>query len=153
MASSPLLAWPLSDDVAQRWATFLKSLSQVGLVNIINETKAGDPDLERKIVTEGFGYGQQLGRIVDVLEVLIRHTKDLGLEEVLKPEERKSFDQFADMAAKIDEMKVGQLSLSEDGLDAFLRRMEILRDRDSKVYKAVRKQLDRLHERLKAEDG
>ncbi len=153
MATNPLLAWPLSGDVAQWWATFFKSMSQVGLVNIIQQTQTKDPDLERKIVTEGFGYGQQLGRVVDVLEVLVRHSKDLGLEQVLEPEERKSFQQFIEMAAKIDEMKVGQVSLSDDGLDAFVRRMRVLRDRDSKVYKAVRKQLDRLQERLMAEDG
>jgi hypothetical protein len=122
MASNPFLAWPLSGDVAQAWATFFKSMSQVGLVNIIQQTQTKDPDLERKIVTDGFGYGQQLGRIVDALEVLIRHAKDLRLEKVLEPEEKECFEQFAEMAAKIDEMKVGGVPLSADGLDAFVRR-------------------------------
>ncbi len=127
MANNPFLTWPLGGDVAQTWATFLKSMSQVGLVNIIQQMETKDPALEQRIVTEGFSYGKQIGRIADALEVLIRHAKDGGLENLLEPEEKKSFEQFAEMVAKIDEMKVGGVPLSEEGLDAFVRRMKILR--------------------------
>jgi hypothetical protein len=85
--------------------------------------------------------------------VLIRHAKDLRLEKVLEPEEKECFERFAEMAAKIDEMKVGGVPLSADGLDAFVRRVKTLKERDPKDYATVRRQIDQLRERLEADDG
>lgn len=146
MSSNYLL--PFSGDVMQAWATMYRSMTQVGLINVISQMEAGDPDLERKIVTEGFSYGRQLGRIIDALEVLVRHAKKTGLE----PDDEKCLDRFSDMASKIIEIKLGTVPLSDTDLDDFVRRMETIKREQPEAYERVRKQIARLQERLEADD-
>jgi hypothetical protein len=143
--------WPLSGDVMQTWASLLKSMSQVGLVNIINETNAKDPDLERKIVTESYSYGSQLGRINDALDVLIRKSK--SLDGNLASDEQKAIADFSRMVADIAEIKVGGLPLSEDDQDYFIHRMKILRKENLKVFRDVKRHLLSLQERIENEIG
>jgi hypothetical protein len=137
--------WPFSGDVTQAWATMLRSMSQVGLVNVINETKSGDPELERKIVTEGFSYGSQLGRIIDAVDVLVRQAKEPGAKT--KADE-KAFEDFSEMATKVAGIKSG-LPLSDTDLDEFVRRMEAHKQENPQAYEKVRQQIDRLQDRLK----
>jgi hypothetical protein len=129
----------------QAWATMYRSMTQVGLINVISQMEAGDPDLERRIVTEGFSYGRQLGRIIDALEVLVRLAKKTGLE----PDDEKCLDRFSDMASKIIEIKVGTVPLSDTDLDDVVRRMETIKREQPRV----RKQIARLQERLEAVDS
>ena len=138
--------WPFSGDVTQAWATMLRSMSQVGLVNVINETKSGNPELERKIVTEGFGYGSQLGRIIDAVDVLVRQAKESGLKT--KADE-KAFEDFSEMATRVAAIKSG-LPLSENDLDDFVRRMEALKKDKPEAYEEIRQQMRRFRERLEA---
>ena len=46
--------------------------SQFGFVNI-NLGRSADPELEERILEEIGSYGRQLGRIGDVLSVLLKH--------------------------------------------------------------------------------
>lgn len=46
--------------------------AQVGLVNITRGVSR-NPDLEQRIVTEVAGYGRQLGRLLEAVDVLTRH--------------------------------------------------------------------------------
>lgn len=68
----------------------------VGLINI-NYVASADPRLEAGIVTSQWGYGRQLGRIVDVLEKLIDQMEKSqpALTKV------KAVQEFRDMAVQI----------------------------------------------------
>jgi len=60
---------PLSGDVEQWIRTWGEAVGQVGLLNV-NVAGSGNPGLERDI-TSTWGYGRQLGRILDVLAPLV----------------------------------------------------------------------------------
>ena len=68
--------WPLGGDVTQRIGTWwIKSLSdQTGFINI-NNVRAGDPQLERRIIEDVASYGRQLGRMMEALDVVIGHLR------------------------------------------------------------------------------
>ena len=64
---------PFSGDVTQSilpWTFFSRFLGQFGFINI-NNAKTPDPGLETTIVEEVGSYGRQIGRISDVLDVLV----------------------------------------------------------------------------------
>ena len=69
---------------------------QLGFINI-NTSQSGNPELERHIVTEVAGYGRQLGRILDALDVLVRH----GPPARLSSAERRALDQLQALHAEI----------------------------------------------------
>src|ERR687885_737686 len=71
---------PLSGDVSQDIdASLVRSVGdQLGFINI-NAARSPDPGLERHIITEVASYGRQLGRILDALDVLVRHGRPEGL--------------------------------------------------------------------------
>jgi hypothetical protein len=64
-------ALPLSGDVLQRIVTSWFRDGQFGLVNVQGVSR--DPGLEERIVTQVAGYGRQLGRLMEAVEVLARH--------------------------------------------------------------------------------
>jgi len=84
------LKLPLSGDVSQLispWTSWFSSFgSQVGVVNI-NLGQSSAPDVERDILEKVGSYGKQLGRIGDVLTVLLKHFHP---EEPLTEQERKA---------------------------------------------------------------
>lgn len=67
---------PLSGNVAQTinpWTVFFNPTgSQLGLVNI-NLGTSSNPAVEEQILSDVASYGKQLGRIEDVLMVLLAH--------------------------------------------------------------------------------
>ncbi|PVZ11058.1 hypothetical protein [Actinomycetospora cinnamomea] len=93
---------PWSGDVRQVIDTSLLRATgtQLGFINI-NEQAAGSAELEQRIVTQEASYGRQLGRIMDALAVLMRHTD----HEVLAPDERAAFDALLAMRDRIDAVK------------------------------------------------
>jgi hypothetical protein len=64
---------PLSGNVTQDISP------SIGLVNI-NETRTGDPGLERRIITEVASYGRQLGWLLEAVDVLARQQPRHGLD-------------------------------------------------------------------------
>jgi hypothetical protein len=74
----PQFRLPLSGDVNQAinpWQWFIKSVGgQFGLVNI-NLGRSSDPELEAQILDEVGSYGKQLGRMGDVLAILLKKAK------------------------------------------------------------------------------
>lgn len=99
----PTFHLPLSGDVTQAinpWSWNLKSWgSQFGLVNI-NLGKSGDPELEQQILEEVGTYGRQLGRMGDVLAVLLKH---------LDPKKLSDSDKKAIMAFELQLEEVARL--------------------------------------------
>lgn len=86
--------WPLGGDVTQ-WirTTWIKALSdQTGFINI-NNVRAGDPEVERRIIEDVASYGRQLGRIMEALDVVIGHLR-LGERTDVTAEERRALQDF-----------------------------------------------------------
>lgn len=92
--------FPLSGAVAQ----WIRSFGQIGLVNIVFPGRSKNLELEATIV-EDFGYGRQLGRITDALEVLINHCQDSLARAPLSEQEREAIAGFHSMAYEIRQLK------------------------------------------------
>ena len=98
----PNVRLPLSGDVLQNinpWNWFLKA-GQVGLVNI-NLGRSADPALEEEILEEVGSYGRQLGRIGDVLGVLLKHVRIDDLSD----DEKKKIWAFEAQLAEVARLK------------------------------------------------
>ena len=92
--------WPLGGDVTQ-WirTTWIKSLSdQTGFINI-NNVRAGDTELERRIIEDVASYGRQLGRMMEALDVVIGHLR-LGERTDLTADERHALQDFSDLVRR-----------------------------------------------------
>jgi hypothetical protein len=99
------LKLPLSGNVSQLispWTAWFSALgSQIGLVNIhLGESSA--PEVERDILNEVGSYGKQLGRVGDVLIVLLNHFRP---QEPLKEDEMKAITALRAMLDEIATIK------------------------------------------------
>ena len=74
--------------------------SQFGLINI-NLGKSADPQLEKTILEEVGSYGRQLGRIGDVLDVLLKHVKLSDLSD----DDKKKIWAFESQLTEIERLK------------------------------------------------
>jgi len=67
---------PLSGNVTQTinpWTVFFNPIgSQIGLINV-NLGNSSNPAVEEQVISDVASYGKQLGRIEDVLVVLMTH--------------------------------------------------------------------------------
>lgn len=86
---------------------------------IVSEDNSRDPGMERRILSEN-SYGRQLGRIMDALEVLVKHQKPAD-----DPDSRAALKAFLELAEQIRQIKaetqsdrVGQLRTSLERLKA-----------------------------------
>jgi hypothetical protein len=80
--------------------TFYQQGMQVGFINIdLGSTPA--PETEQAILDEVGSYGRQIGRIGDVLEVLLKH---VPLEK-LSPEEQDAVDVLKGQLAEVRQIK------------------------------------------------
>jgi len=95
---------PLSGDVVQAinpWSWVYKSVGgQFGLINI-NLGQSANPALEQKILDEVGSYGRQLGRMGDVLQILLKRVK---LND-LSAQERLELEDFQHQVAEIERLK------------------------------------------------
>lgn len=66
---------PLSGDVTQDITSSIGG--QLGLLNI-NATRAGDPGLEQRIITQVASYGRQLGRLIDHVDRIVTEIQALS---------------------------------------------------------------------------
>jgi hypothetical protein len=135
------LAPEILDQDINPWSWVLTSLRQIGMINII-EMKSSDPGTEREIVENVAGYGRQLGRIVEALNVLLAHTET----GQLKKEEKAALDDFSFMAEAIAAAKAGRPVKEEDRLERFLTDLKELEHGDPQRYRTI---VDRLKGELK----
>jgi hypothetical protein len=101
----PTFKLPLSGDVVQSinpWTNwFSPSGGQYGLINI-NLGQSSKPEVEAEVLSDIGTYGKQLGRIGDVLCILLKH---LPNDEVLSAEENGAIDALKEMLTKIADTK------------------------------------------------
>ncbi len=95
---------PLSGPVAEAfklWTSwFSGNTNQIGLINV-NVGKSSDADLEKNIIEDAASYGKQLGRMEDVLVVLVKH---LDRTKLTKPE-IAALDDFKRMVDDIADVR------------------------------------------------
>ena len=106
----PNVRLPLSGNVTQAinpWNWMLNSVGgQFGIVNI-NLGRSADPELEEQILEEVGSYGRQLGRISDVLGVLLKHVK----VDELSDDDKKKIWAFESQLAEIERLKARHSAL------------------------------------------
>ncbi|MDB5302867.1 MAG: hypothetical protein JWM97_416 [Phycisphaerales bacterium] len=79
--------------------------NQMGFINI-NTQASGDPALEAQIAERVASYGRQLGRISDVVEVLLKTLKlDDGARQGLSDDDRLAIQAFTSMLREIQKVK------------------------------------------------
>ena len=107
----PNLRLPLSGDVLQTinpWTWFTRiNGSQLGLINI-NLGRSADPPLEEEILEEVGSYGRQLGRIGDVLGILLRHVELKNLSEDEKDKVAALRTQLAEIETLKERRRAGE---------------------------------------------
>ena len=122
VATEPRHGWAIakriqavSGDVLQNinpWNWFFKlNGSQVGLFNI-NLGRSADPELEQEILDEVGSSGRQIGRISDVLGILLRHIDLQQLDDA----EKTKIAAFTTQLAEIERMKSRRKALIERGV-------------------------------------
>jgi hypothetical protein len=140
-----ITSMPLSGNVTQSinpwtwWNTAVNQLGgQFGIINI-NTMASGDPTLEREIVHNVASYGRQLGRVIEVLTVLIDHK---GALSDLSTEHQKTIADFQKMAEQIATTKEGHAPiLSADDTQRFLDRLMALKTTHPDRYATLRAQI------------
>lgn len=85
---------PLSGNVTQDISP------SIGLVNI-NATQSGDPELERRIITQVASYGRQLGWLLEAVDVLARQQSQRDLDEA----DIHALDQITTLAKRVAAVK------------------------------------------------
>jgi hypothetical protein len=101
----PTFKLPLSGDVVQAispWTAFMSPIgSQLGLINVtIGQSE--DPAVEADVLSDVASYGKQLGRIEDVLVVLLAHFHPAA---PLTKEETAAIDDLKEMLGRIADVK------------------------------------------------
>jgi hypothetical protein len=90
---------PLSGDVSQ-WINPITSWWSGNQISV-NLGESGSPEAEAEILRRIGSYGRQLGKIDDVLTVLIAHLDRTSLS----PLETEAINEFEDMAKQIGKIK------------------------------------------------
>jgi hypothetical protein len=101
----PMFKLPLSGDVTQAinpWSFAFNPVGgQFGLVNV-TLGQSSEPQVEADVLTDVAGYGKQLGRIIDALQVLVKHLpKDVELSH----QDRAALHAFEQLHAAIEAVK------------------------------------------------
>jgi hypothetical protein len=101
----PTFKLPLSGDVVQTINPFTAWMSpigsQFGLINI-NLGQSTEPKVEEDVLTDVGTYGKQLGRIGDVLIVLLAHFHPAV---ALTADETKAIDDLKEMLEEVARIK------------------------------------------------
>jgi hypothetical protein len=141
-----LTKFPFSGDVLQTinpwtwWNSAVNQLGgQFGLINI-NTMASGDPALEQNIVQNVASYGRQLGRVADVLNVLIATKGNLAQ---LTPAQQQQIDAFQQLTEQINAAKKDHpQELSSADTQKFLDRLTALKAANPALYDTLRKKIN-----------
>ena len=105
---------------------------QFGLFNISAQASNGT-DVEREIVENVATYGRQLGRMSDVVEILLRNSN----AEQWRGDDAKALDDFRSMLRDIESVKAGRLPATKANVDALIDSINVLKDVDHDEYDRI----------------
>jgi hypothetical protein len=101
----PYINLPLSGSVSQTinpWTAYLSAVgSQFGLINV-NLGTSSDPKVEQQAIADVASYGKQLGRVEELLVVLLKYA---ALPADLPPDEARAVDDFKCLVRAIADIK------------------------------------------------
>lgn len=103
----------------------------------LNNARSGDAALEQRIVEDVAGYGRQLGRIMDALDLVVGR---MGLDRRadLTDDERHALDDFSDLVRQVRALKGdGPPRLTEADLDRMADDLRALRQKDPATYERM----------------
>lgn len=96
------LQFPWSGDVSQ-WINPMTSWFTGNTGSLVSVNYASsNPKIEEKIIRDVAGYGSQLGRIIDVLDILVTVPE---VKKQITPEQQRVIDDFNKMAQAICDAK------------------------------------------------
>ncbi|MEC5216084.1 hypothetical protein RCH09_001021 [Actimicrobium sp. GrIS 1.19] len=105
--------------------------SQYGLLNF--SMKSSDPEMERDIVENVASYGRQLGRLNDVVTVLLKHIPLPDLETA----EQKALAGFQELANQIAAAKAGHQGLDDSAIEGLIEWISFLKMHDPTAFKSI----------------
>ena len=126
-----------SGDVTQPWSWWYQ-LAPI----TINQMKTGDAQKELQIVQEVASYGRQLGRIIEVMDVMLEKVPLEKLTEM----EQEAIDDFQEMSEKVRAVKEGYKPASEKSIDKMLAALAYWKENNPEFYREAK---ERLEEELK----
>jgi hypothetical protein len=129
---------PLSGAVNQAIeASLARSLGQLGLINITT-TRAGDPDLERRIIEQVASYGRQLGWVLEAVDALVRAQRG----ETLDVDDERALHQLGRLRAEVDELKRRAAAERVDQLVAHIRLLRSAPEANAEALASLRQALE-----------
>jgi hypothetical protein len=124
------------------WKWWSNLTGQVGFINI-NEMASAKPGLEADIIENVASYGRQLGRITDVVEALLKRSRDDWDDA-----DRKAEKAFREMAEQIEIVKAGHIAPSRDNVERMIAGIESLEKVNRKEHAWV---VDQIRKKLFAD--
>ena len=109
---------------------------QVGFINISGNASA-KPDVERDIIENVATYGRQLGRISDVLDILLQRAD----ADKWRGRDAKALGDFRAMLQNIAAVKNRQLPATARNIDDLIAGINALKDADPAEYRRIRHEL------------
>jgi hypothetical protein len=126
---------PFSGDVSQSILPWTW-MGNFGYINV-NQTVSSNRALEREITQRVAGYGRQIGRVSEALEVVLAQMPPGRLPD----KQQRALDDFRDMMRGIAAVKAGYAAPTQENVDRFIAGLRFLRRSDEAAFQNVAKRL------------
>lgn len=121
-----------SGDVSQPWSWWY----QMAPINVY-QMKSSKPEVEKKIIQEGASYGKQLGRMTEVIEILVKNLSQTKLTK----EDKQTIKDFGEMIGEIKAVKDGYKAATNDNVEDLLATLRYWKTHNKEDYDRVREAL------------
>jgi hypothetical protein len=111
---------------------------QIGLINI-SGAASSKPEVEADIIENVATYGRQLGRMTDLLKVMLKHQH----ADAWRDTDKEAVDAFESMTAKIAAVKSRYLAPTQENVDKLIGGINSLRDTDHEEYERLKADVKR----------
>jgi hypothetical protein len=138
MADSSPIKFPFQDAFEQFWISPQTSWDRFFNPQLIISLNSQDADVENHVLKKAGSYGRQLGRIIDVLDVLVGRLRDTDLT----PAERLAVDRFRELSRHVDaavEERRGtrDRDITTSDVDRVAEQLQVLARSDEAAWKRL----------------